>query len=210
MLAFGRLGGAMMRNAIRFVMPILILLPIVAAAETAYVTDNLRLGLHEAADTSDRAFRTLESGQELEIISRDQFYAKVSLPDGTTGNVKVAYLVFDKPARLIVAETQARVESLTAELEKMKAAFAAPAQTITSLEAQLEQSEAAAAEGAATVAELTREVEDLRGRQEQYKFSLPISWVGGAMFVCLLAGFLGGLSWIDHRSRKRHGGIRIY
>jgi len=25
-----------------------------------------------------------------------------------------------------------------------------------------------------------------------------------------LAGFLGGLFWVDHRSRKRHGGIRLY
>jgi len=200
----------MMRTVLRFIIATIILLPFLAAAETAYVTDNLRLGLHEAADTSDRAFQTLESGQELEIISRDQFYANVSLPDGTTGNVKVGYLVFDKPAKLIVAETQAEVERLTSELEKLEAAFAAPAQTIASLEAELEQSQAAVEVTAASNGKLTREVEDLRGKQEQYKFSLPISWVGGAMFVCLLAGFLGGLWWIDHRSRKRHGGIRIY
>ena len=65
---------------------LIILLPLVAGAETAYVTDNLRLGLHQAADTSDRAFRTLESGQELEILSRDRNYASVRLPDGVLGN----------------------------------------------------------------------------------------------------------------------------
>jgi len=42
---------------------ILVAMPAAALAETAYVTDNLRLGLHQAEDTSDRAFRTLESGQ---------------------------------------------------------------------------------------------------------------------------------------------------
>ncbi len=83
---------------------LLIVSPFAAMAETAYVTDNLRLGLHEAADTSDRSFRTLESGQELEIITRDRNYANVRLPDGVEGNVKAAYLVFEKPARLIVAE----------------------------------------------------------------------------------------------------------
>ncbi len=199
-----------MRNALRIVLLTVILLPSMAAAETAYVTDNLRLGLHEAADTSDRAFRTLESGQELEIISRDQYYANVRLPDGTAGNVKVTYLVFDKPAKLIVAETQAEVARLTGELESLKAAFAAPAETISSLEVQLEQGNASVAQSTAQVSELTAELDDLRGKQEQYKFSLPITWVGGAMFVCLLAGFLSGLWWIDHRSRKRHGGIRIY
>lgn len=194
----------------RYAFYLLLFLPTLAAAETAYVTDNLRLGLHRAADTSDRAFQTLESGQEVEIISSDPFYANVRLPDGTTGNVKVAYLVSEKPARLIVAETQAEVDRLTNELESIKAAFEAPGETIASLESQLEQSNSELREATATVADLSSEIEDFRGKQEQYKFSLPITWVGGAMFVCLLGGFLFGLRWIDQRSRKRHGGIRIY
>jgi SH3 domain protein len=194
----------------RYAFLIVMMLPVLAVAETAYVTDNLRLGLHEAADTSDRAFRTLQSGQEVEIVSRDQFYAAVRLPDGTAGNVKVGYLVFDKPAKLIVAETQAEVDRLSAELTSLKAAFAAPAETISSLESQLEQSNASVEENTVRVADLTEELIDLRSRQDRYKFSLPLTWVGGAMFVCLLAGFLGGLWWIDQRSRKRHGGVRIY
>ena len=80
----------------------LLLLPVFAAAETAYVTDTLRLGLHQAADTSDRAFRSLESGQEFEVLSRSRLYAHIQLPDGTQGYVKAAYVVSEKPARLIV------------------------------------------------------------------------------------------------------------
>lgn len=194
----------------RYAFILLVILPFVAVAETAYVTDNLRLGLHEASNTSDRAFRTLESGQQLDIISRDQFYANVRLPDGTVGNVKVAYLVFDKPARLIVAETQAEVDRLTMELEATKAAFAAPAETIASLQSQLEQSNTSLLQTSSELTEVTEEIDNLRGRQEQYKYSMPITWVGGAMFVCLLGGFLGGLWWVDQRSRRRHGGIRIY
>ena len=41
----------------RFVFGFIALLPVLAAAESGYVTDNLMLGLHEAEDTSDRAFR---------------------------------------------------------------------------------------------------------------------------------------------------------
>lgn len=199
-----------MRNALRFFVYCVAFWPIIVVAETAYVTDNLRLGLHEATDTSDRAFRTLESGQEVEIISRDQFYANVRLPDGTAGNVKVGYLVFDKPARLIVNETQAALDKVTSELESTRAAFAAPGETIAALEARLDESNSVAAKSATLIGSLTSEVDDLRGRQEQYKFSLPINWVGGAIFVCLLAGFLGGIWWVDHRSRKRHGGVRVY
>ena len=76
----------------------LLLLPLAAFGETAYVPDPLRLGLHQAADTSDRPFRNLESGQELEVLSRTQYYANVQLPDGTRGYVKAGFLVSDKPA----------------------------------------------------------------------------------------------------------------
>ncbi len=189
---------------------LLIVLPFAALAETAYVTDNLRLGLHQATDTSDRAFRTLESGQELEIISRDRNYASIRLRDGMQGYVKAAYLVSEKPARLIVAEAQSANEKLQQELESIKAAFAAPAATIEALEQQIVEKDAALDNSAERVAELTTENEDYADRYDQYKYSLPFKWVGGAMFVCLLVGFLVGLWWIDFQSRKRHGGVRIY
>ena len=199
-----------MRNAFPAILLLTYLLPAFAFAETAYVTDNLRLGLHQASDTSDRAFRTLDSGQTLEILSRDRNYANVRLPDGVEGYVKAAYLVFDKPAKLIVAETAAANEALQKELQETKAAFAAPAQTIAALEAQLAERSEAATASAARVEALSAQVDDFRGRQDAFKYSMPIKWVGGAMFVCLLAGFLGGLWWVDRSSRKRHGGIRIY
>ena len=195
-----------MRNAIL----LLAAIPMIAIAETAYVTDNLRLGIHQADDTSDRAFRVLESGQELEILSRNVNYANVRLPDGTVGFVKAAYLVFDKPAKLIVAETQAEVGRLEQELLQTKEAFATPAATIASLEQQLASGNAALEKSEAQVAELTADNDRYRDRHDQYKYSLPFKWVASAMFVCLLAGFLGGFWWLDYRSRKRHGGIRIY
>jgi len=187
-----------------------IAIPLSAIAETAYVTDQLRLGLHRAEDTSDRSFRTLESGQEVEILSQNRNYANVRLPDGTVGYVKVAYLVTDKPAALIVAETQAENEKLQEELVRTKSQFAGPAATIDVLERQVAEQHAALDEGNRRVAELRAQNEDYLSRQEQYRHSLPVSWVIGATSVCLLAGFLGGLWWVDYRSRKRHGGFRIY
>lgn len=194
----------------RLLIGVLALLPIVAAAETAYITDNLRLGLHQAEDTSDRAFRMLESGQQLEIISRDRNYANVQLPDGTSGYVKAAYLVDEKPAKLIVAETAAERDALAAELEETKRAFAGPAATIDSLknEAAILTEKLAGAES--EVAALQAENASIQGMKERYKGSLPLSWVGAAIGVCLIGGFLAGLWWLDHSSRKRHGGVRIY
>jgi SH3 domain protein len=194
----------------RFVCGLLALLPLLAAAETGYVTDRLVLGLHEAEDTSDRAFRSLESGQEFEVLSRDRLYARIELPDGTQGYVKVAYVVYDKPARLIVSETQAEVERLTAELEESRQAFAEPAAVIDKLKADAATLQGELDADRARIEELEKENVAHRNRAARYQYSLPVSWVAGAIGVCLIAGFIGGLWWVDHRSRKRHGGIRIY
>ena len=189
---------------------LLVGLPFCAYAQTAYVTDNLRLGIHQAEDTSDRAFRMLESGQTMEVLSRNRNYAHVRLPDGTVGYVKVAYLVDDKPAKLIVNEIQTENESLQNRLAELNAAFSQPAETIASLEKQVADANAALELAKAENSELSSSNETLQRRQDQYRTSLPASWVGAALGVVLLGGFLGGLWWTDYRSRKRHGGIRIY
>jgi SH3 domain protein len=189
---------------------VLALLPLAAMAETAYITDNLRLGIHEAADTSGRAFQMLESGQEMEILSRDRNYANVRLPDGTEGWVKNAYLVDDKPARLIVAETIAERDALIAELAAAKQSFAAPAATIDALRSDVAQFDAQLAEAKTTIEELQSQNASYQGLKEEYKGSLPLSWVAAATLVCLIAGFLLAMWWVDRSSRRRHGGFRVY
>jgi SH3 domain protein len=194
----------------RLIIGVLALLPLMAAAETAYVTDNLRLGLHQAEDTADRAFRILDSGQPMEVLIRGGSYANVRLPDGTEGWVKSAYLVDEKPAKLIVAETIAERDALAAELDQAKQAFAEPAAIIDGLKNDVAELTTELENAKVQVAELQAEVESIQGMKERYRGSVPLNWVGGAILVCLIAGFLGGLKWVDYRSRKRHGGIRIY
>jgi len=199
-----------MRPMISGLTVLLALAPLAAVAETAYVTDNLRLGLYESPDTSGRPFRMLESGQAMDVLSRDRNYANVRMPDATEGWVKAAYLVDDKPARLIVAELTAERDSLVAELAETRESFAAPAETIAALRNDAEQFDARLADANARVAELEDENSGLEGLAEQYKGSLPLSWVAAAMIVCLIAGLLLGMWWVDRQSRMRHGGIRIY
>ena len=194
----------------RVIIGVLALLPLMAAADTAYVTDNLRLGLHQAEDTSDRAFRFLDSGQPMEVLISGGSYANVRLPDGTEGWVKSAYLVDEKPAKLIVAETIAERDALAVELDRAKQAFAEPAATIDGLKNDAAVLTSELENAKAQVADLQAEVESIQGMKERYRGSVPLNWVGGAILVCLIAGFLGGLKWVDYRSRKRHGGIRIY
>jgi len=186
------------------------LIPLSALGETVYVTDNLRLGLYEAEDTSGRPMRMLNSGQAMDILSRDRNYANVRLPDATEGWVKSAYLVEEKPAKLIVAELTAERDSLLTELEEINQTFAAPAATIEALRSDVLSFETQLAQSNDRANTLEEENASIRGLKEQYKGSLPLSWVAIATAVCLIAGILAGMWWVDRQSRKRHGGIRIY
>lgn len=199
-----------MQRSIWAIIALLALAPLAAIAETAYVTDNLRLGLHLAPDTSDRAFRYLDSGQAMEILTRDRNYANVRLPDNIEGWVKTAYLVDEKPAKLIVAEITAERDALTVELEATKQAFAAPAATIAALESDATAFDAKLEAADVRIADLEEKNAGFQGLKEEYRGSLPLNWVAGAIGVCLIAGFLAGMWWVDKRSRQRHGGIRIY
>jgi hypothetical protein len=96
------------------------------------------------------------------------------------------------------------------ELENLRQQFAGPAAIIAALEDESAGLRVQVDENEARIAELSTTSANLRQQQARYQGSLPLSWVGGALGVCLIGGFLFGLWWVDRRSRQRHGGIRIY
>lgn len=189
---------------------LLVLLSPLLPAQTAYVTDQLRLGLHREADTSDRPFRVLDSGQAMEIVSRDTRYALVRLPDGGQGYVKTAYLVDDKPAKLIVQETAAERDALRSELDQVKGSYAGSAGRIDELVKQVAELNVTLGERRERLTVVEGENKEFRDRLGLYRLSLPWPMVLAASLVMAVLGFVGGMWWIDSRSRKRHGGFRIY
>ena len=187
----------------------LLLLPAAVAAETAYVTDVLRLNVYGTPDFSGSSIRTLVSGDGFEVLVRDRLATQVRLADGTEGYVRTAYIVDEKPARLIVAETQAEVDRLASELRQAEEIFAEPAAEISALEARIAALEGDLGDRSAETDSLEREVAGLKASAERYANSVPLSWSLGALLVALIGGFLGGLKYVDHQIRKRHGGIRV-
>lgn len=183
-----------------------------AHAETAYVTDSLRLGIHAAEDTSDEAFENLVSGTAVEVLERKTNYAHVKLADGREGWVRAAFLVTGKTAQLRVAELEGRIGALEAELAAAaKGAQAAlpgePVERVDPRPAVATES-AAAIEG--TINRLQRDVRLYEEQLEGYRRSLPLGWAAAALLVALVGGFAAGIWWIDQRIRSRHGGFRIY
>jgi SH3 domain protein len=182
----------------------------VAAAETAYVTDSLRLGLHAAPDTSDRAFENLISGTAVEVLERNPNYARVRLSDGREGWVKATFLVALKPAAARVAELEAEMLSLQEAATAATTAQGAAEQDLARFTAELQAKTGSAETVQETVERLQEENRAHAERVEAYRHSLPIKWVIPALVVVLVAGFLAGLWWLDALIRRRHGGFRVY
>ena len=185
------------------------LVPALAHAEAGYVTDVLRLNVYATPDFSGSPVRTLISGDGFEVLVRDRLATQIQLDDGSQGYVRSAYIVAEKPARLVVAETQAEVDRLTSELAELRAAFEDPAAEISALNQRILSLSAEIETRSERIDELESEVETLRRASERYANSVPLSWSLGALLAAIVAGFLGGMRYVDRQIRKRHGGIRV-
>jgi len=181
-----------------------------ASAETVYVTDSLRLGIHEAPDTSDKAFDNLVSGTAVEVLERNPSYARVKLADGREGWVKATFLVADKPAAARLQELETAVGSAERAAADAKTAQAGAEHELKSLREQLQATTGSAESIEETIARLERDNAAQVERLESYRRSLPIMWVIPAVVVSLVAGFFVGLWWLDALIRRRHGGFRVY
>ena len=181
-----------------------------ASAETVYVTDVLRLGMHEAPDTSDKPFENLVSGTPLEVLERNSSYAHVRLPDGREGWVKGTYLVTDKPAAARVLELEAKLGGFENAATAAKTAQTAAEDQLASLRSELQSTTGSAESVQETIARLESENQAHMERLETYRHTLPLAWVAPALVVSLVAGFLAGLWWLDALIRRRHGGFRVY
>lgn len=85
-----------------------------AAAATAYVSDELVLGLYTEQNSQGQRLATLHSGAIVETLAVNGEFTQVRLSDGTVGWVKSAYLTTREPAT-------ARVKQLEEELDRRRA-----------------------------------------------------------------------------------------
>lgn len=183
--------------------------PNFALAETAYVTDQLRLSIHEAPDTSDAAFASLLSGEKIDILEQNIYYAKVKMEDGRIGWVRKTYLVKDPPAVRLVKDLQTERDGLAATTKRLQDEVIDAKTRLKELEGDLSDGSRKNLTEAQELRELRKEQNALTQKLAAYRLSLPAIWVVGIAVGTLLLGLWFG-SWLaDYRNRKRHGGFRV-
>ncbi len=197
------------------------------SAETRYVTDELQLSMYEEINSQGKMIKRLNSGTELELLETQGLYAKVRTREGLEGWTKSGFLIAEKPARAQLIDANQKVEALENQLKQSREALESAKTDLENSQSgsgnsdsdgELKERLANAEKIAASVDQLKQENQSLRqqlanqetGNEIVYAEGIPLKWglIGSA--VTLLLGILGGMALFDYRSRKRHGGYRIY
>jgi SH3-like domain-containing protein len=124
---------------------LLLLAPLIgssAIAETVYVTDELRLGLYQGEETSGRPFKTLISGDALEVLERALMSIRVRTEDGEEGWVKTAYIVTVEPGRRRAEKLEAQNTQLQVGLTEARTEIVSAQSRIEALEVSLTRANA--------------------------------------------------------------------
>jgi Bacterial SH3 domain len=189
-----------------------------ATAGTAYVSDELVLGLYTEQNSQGQRLATLHSGASVETLAVNGDFTQVRLSDGTTiGWVKSAYLTTREPATV-------RVKQLEEELDRRRATTPALAEAAARSEAlQLKrelatkQSELDAAQSALALPAAAAGVGTAGGASpggaRGSSSGLPPARLGAwalSILLALAGGFWLGYAALARRIKQKFGGLKVY
>jgi len=186
------------------------LLPLTSNAETVYVTDLLRLNLHEGPKSQGEVIKTIISGDSLNIIERQPGYAKVKTADNVIGWTKSAYLVTEQPPRLIVKKMEKQLSKAKQLIKKSNSNMQIALVNAEKYQKQLLQNESKTNSQLIQLEKLKAQNKEFELSMSDYKSSVPLSAYLISILVFFIIGAAIGWYIIDYRIRKRHGGFRLY
>ena len=99
---------------------IFMFIPCLVFAETAYVTDNLMVGLHQENTPDSPIIKLIPTGTALEVLGRENDFIQVREPEGNTGWIDNRYLAETPPATNLVYNLRKKISALETELEKAR------------------------------------------------------------------------------------------
>jgi hypothetical protein len=232
-----RLPLSVLLSALPSLLPSVLLLALLSAqavATTAYVTDELVLGVYAEQNNQGQRLATLHSGASVETLAVNGEFTQVRLIDGTTGWVKSAYLTTHAPATVRIkqleeeldqrrattpalAEAAARseVEQLTRELAakqaELDAALGAPAVPAAAPGTAAAPDTAPAPGTAAAGTAAAGAAAPLGARSGISAVKSTQLWVwGGSILLALAGGFWLGYAVLARRIKHKFGGLKVY
>lgn len=193
-----------------FVILFISLLPITSFAETAYVTDILRLKLYQNPKSQGEIIKTIISGDTLTILERQPRYAKVRTADNIIGWTKSAYLVYKPPPRLIVTNMEKQLSIARVQTKKSSDQMKIALTDTRKYQQLLIENEEKIGIQASQLEKLKLQNEEFEQSMAGYESSVPVKAYLISIILFFIIGIALGWYIIDYRIRKNHGGFRIY
>jgi uncharacterized protein YgiM (DUF1202 family) len=173
-------------------------------AATAYVSDELVLGVYSEQSQQGQRLTTLHSGASVETLATGGEFTQIRLSDGVVGWVKTVYLTEREPATV-------RVKRLEEELDRSRATSPALAEAAARSEMERMQRELAATQSQLDIAQTQHsEPAAADGASMRRAGTLTVRLAVCAALIAALCGFWLGYAMLAHRVKRKFGGIRIY
>ena len=190
-------------------------------AATAYVSDELILGLYTEQNGQGQRLATLHSGARVDTLGVSGEFTQVRVNDGTTGWVKSTYLTTREPATVRVKQLEEELDSRRAttpalaeaaarsEALQLKRELAAKQSELDDVRRALAPAAAAglappslASPGGATPGGARTGISALTSAQRwAWGLSVPLA---------LACGFWLGYAALARRIKQKFGGLKVY
>ena len=183
------------------------------AVRQLFVSDKLVLNVYSEPDQSGSRVASIETGDAVDELERDQGFVRIRLGDGREGWVGANYLTTDAPAAVQLRELQRQQKSANQTDKKSADEIARLKKESESLQAQVKELKAAAAAAPAAADDGVLEGASPAPQQLSAVAPPPSSsaWIW-SLAVILAAGiaYTAGYQTLARRLRKKFGGLRIY
>jgi SH3-like domain-containing protein len=177
------------------------------AAESLYVIEQLVVNVNSAPDASGERIATVKSGDRVEVIERVRDQVHVRLGSGTEGWIRASYLSADEPLRSRLAQREAQLTQLRADVSRLQDELAAPRAATGAAGAARA---AAAAAPAASTGEDPATASPLFGARAPAPARRVWVWVLVCSLLSLCSGVMLGALLLDRHIRRKYGGLRVY
>ncbi|MEK9554380.1 MAG: TIGR04211 family SH3 domain-containing protein [Gammaproteobacteria bacterium] len=110
-----------MHDALKWLLAVMLSLPLVAFAETAYITEKLEIPVRSGESRDYRIIRYLQAGAQVEILKTyESGYTKIKDERGREGFVLGRYLVDRAPSFVIAGRLEAEVAKQKETIKRLQ------------------------------------------------------------------------------------------
>jgi SH3 domain protein len=180
-----------------------------------FVADKLVINVYSEPDQAGSRVATIETGDAVDELERNESFARIRLQDGREGWVGANYLTSDPPAAVQLRELQRQQKSAAQSTDKKAAEeIARLKKESEALQAQVKELKAAAAAASAAPDDGVLEGASESPQQLAAGASQAASgsrWMWSLVVVLAAGlGFAAGYQSLARKIRKKFGGLRIY